>query len=202
MAIKDKAELKGDLATIYPDNSEGLITPALLRGQQTDVIDSLALLNAGNVLGWGFYVDGDGDQIITSTPSVIAIDGLGVETNTTYLPSEIQGISELWTGDKITPISLGDSYTIRLDLEVTAEGANPLEIDIALDIGGGASPTIVIVDMLSKTGQGLPYTLSAGFPIFCLSTFMANGGQFFASTNTGTVTLGSRQISIHRISKG
>ena len=33
---------------------------------------------------------------------------------------------------------------------------------------------------VSKTA---PFTLSVGFPIFCLSTFVANGGQIFLNTD-------------------
>lgn len=40
MAAKDRATLLTDLSTSFPDNSSGIITPAILRSQQTDIIDS------------------------------------------------------------------------------------------------------------------------------------------------------------------
>ncbi|MEE8599187.1 MAG: hypothetical protein V3S69_06745 [Dehalococcoidales bacterium] len=40
MSQKDRATLLADLLVSYPNNSTGLITPAILRGQQTDIIDS------------------------------------------------------------------------------------------------------------------------------------------------------------------
>ena len=73
---------------------------------------------------------------------------------------------------------------------------------LQLDIGGGASPTIVIVQRTIGTGKTPPYPVSVGFPFYSLATFKANGGQLFFSTDTGTVTVSSRTISIFRIANG
>ena len=160
-----------------------------------------------NTLGFGFYVQ---DQItpstqeINTTPSLLEIDGLGATSTSAYLPHEIRGISELWdsTVNEIKPIGIGDGYTVRIDLQITAKGGSPTEIKLELDINGGATPTTVIVERIIGTGKTPPYTVSVGFPFFTLGTFLANGGRIFLSTDTGTVTLTKRQISIHRISKG
>lgn len=156
-----------------------------------------------DVLGWGFYVDAESSpatQTITSTPSKLQIDGSGSATNESYLPREIRGSSSLWdtTNDKILPINDGDSYNLRIDFEVTGESAAPNEIIFQLDIGGGASPSTVIVSRYVGTGRSTPYTVSVGFPIFTLTTFKANGGQVFLSTDTGSITVASRQILIVR----
>ena len=174
-------------------------------GSSVLVADLIAAIDAGSFAGWGFYTDDEVDtQVITTTPSKLTINGLGGQTNTDYLPAEILGTGELWdtTNNKVTPIGLGDGYTLRLDIEIILEGANPSEMVAQFDIGGGATPTIVIVERLVTTGKSLPYTVSMDFPYFTLATFVANGAQIFLSTDTGTVTLGKKQISIHRISKG
>ena len=43
MAILNKTQLEAVNVSNFPDNTSGLITPALLRDFNTDVIDSMAL---------------------------------------------------------------------------------------------------------------------------------------------------------------
>jgi len=160
-----------------------------------------------DVHGWGNYVDAlttPATQVITTTPSKLQIDGAGATSESGYLPREIRGISELWdtTNDKITPINIGDSYSLRIDLGITAKSGLPTLLNLQLDIGGGATPTIVIVDRVIGAPKTPPYNISIAFPIFCLATFIANGGQLFLSTDTGTITIGKRIINIYRISNG
>ena len=158
-----------------------------------------------DVLGWGFYADDEvAGQTITTTPTKLVINGLGTDSDSDYLPKEIRGISELWdtATNKITPISLGDGYTLRLDLEILSETGNPTELTTDYDIGGGATPTNVIVESFEPTGKNVPYTASSSTTFFSKATFLANGGQIFLSVDVGSVTLGKKQISIHRISKG
>ena len=163
--------------------------------------------NVDQVLGWGFYVHDQSTpstQVITTTPSLLVIDGVGATSNNSYLPREIRGVSELWdtVNNKIVSINEGDGYSLRIDLGITSKTGSPEELILDLDISGLATPTTVIVERIIGTGKTPPYTVSVGFPYFTLSTFKANGGQIFLSTNTGTATLTNRQISIHRISGG
>lgn len=160
-----------------------------------------------DVHGWAYYQDAattPATQSITSTPSKLQIDGAGANSESNYLPREIRGSAELWdtTNDLILPINIGDSYSVRVDLEITAETGSPNEINVSLDIGGGGTPSIVIVDTYISTGKSTPYNVSICIPIFTLTTFNSNGGQIFLSTDTGTVTIGNRGISIFRISSG
>ena len=157
--------------------------------------------------GWGYYIEDQSvvsTQLITTTASKLIIDGAGATSNSEYLPLAIRGISELWdtVNNKIIPINIGDDYALRIDLKVTAKTGAPTELKLDLDIGGGASPSIVIVERFIATAKAPPYSISVGFPIFSLDTFIANGGQIFLSTDTGTVTIQERAISIHRISDG
>ena len=156
-----------------------------------------------NVSGWGVYQDAEttpATQTITTTASKIQIDGGGSASNSDYLPREIRGVSELWDtiNDKITPINVGDAYDVRIDLTVDSKTGAPSYIQFDLDIGGGAAPTIIVVERILGVAKTPPYSLSIGFPIFSLATFIANGGQLFVSTDVGTLTIGKRQIFIKR----
>jgi hypothetical protein len=160
-----------------------------------------------SVHGWGYYQDGETTpqtQTFNTTPAKISIDGLGANTETGYLPYEIRGSGELWdtTNDEITPIGVGDSYTMRLDFTVNSETGSPNNIFFQLDIGGGASPTNSIVEHFVKAGKATPYKVSIEFSIFTLGTFTTNGGQIFISTDSGSITVGPRDIFLSRISSG
>ena len=196
---KTRTALQAQIDADINDNVLGEISPADVRGVMEDTIASV---DYGS--GWGFYVDSEtapATQTFNATASKLQIDGAG-GGNTSYLPREIRGVSDLWdtTNDKILPVNLGDAYSIRIDMTVTGETQNPNNIILQLDIGGGATPSIVIVDSYISTGKGTPYTLSVAFPIFCLSNFIINGGQLFISTDAGAITVSSRAISIHRLS--
>lgn len=156
-----------------------------------------------NVCGWGVYQDAEttpATQTINTTPAKIQIDGGGSSSNSSYLPREIRGSGELWdvVNDKITPINVGDAYDVRLDLTINSKTGSPTYIQFDLDIGGGAAPTVIIVERILGVAKTPPYSLSIGFPIFSLSTFIANGGQLFISVDSGTLTIGKRQIFIKR----
>lgn len=160
-----------------------------------------------SIHGWGYYQDGEtspATQSITTTASYLQIDGLGSNSNSDFLPSEILGTDELWdtTNDKITPIGVGDSYSVRIDLEITGKTGSPTLIDLTLDIGGTGAITIPIVQRILPTSKTPPYKISLAFPIFCLTTFNTNGGRIFLATDTGTVTIGARGVSLFRMSKG
>lgn len=193
---RTKTALDAEIISNLNDNVVGDITPQELRDIVADVIASVDYS-----AGWGFYVDGEtapATQTFTSTRSKLQIDGAGTG-NTDYLPIEIRGTADLWdtTNDKITPVREGDSYSVRIDFVVTGETGNPNDIVLELDIGGAIG---VIVNTYVTAGKTTPYVISVGFPIFCLSTFTANGADIYVSTDTGTITVGRRQISIHRLS--
>lgn len=168
--------------------------------------DELYLLNPEtitglkNVSGWGFYTQTSGTQVISSTASKLSIDGSGINSESSYLPYEIRGNSQLWDilNDKITPIAIGDSYLARMDLEVTSKSGSPTELTLGLDI----APTITILEKTILASKTAPFNISISFNFFSLSTFVSNGGELFLATDTGTITVSKRQLLIHRISSG
>ena len=159
-----------------------------------------------NMNGWGIYADGEtspATQVFTTTAGVLEIDGFGVKTNVDYVPLPIRNTSnQLWDtlANRIAPIAIGDSYEIRVDLEILAKTGSPTFLDMNLDIGGGATITIPIVERIVSLPKTPPYSVSFGFPIFTLDTFFNNGGQLFFAANTGTVEIGKRSILLTRIS--
>lgn len=157
--------------------------------------------------GWGNYRDGEvtvATQALTTVAQKLLIDGDGGTTDESFLPNSIRGLTSLWdtVNNKITPISEGDSYDLRIDLEVTAKAGGVGEIIIELDIGGGAAPTIVIVTADAFIAKTVPFTKSANILIFSGATFIANGGQIFLRTDTGTATIAARGVVISRNSSG
>lgn len=140
--------------------------------------------------GWGYYVDNTA-QVFGNSYSKLTISGTGSGSDSTHLPIGIRGSGELWDSSTnvITPMAVGDAYDMRLNLPVTAETGSPTEITIQLDIGGGASPSIVVASRYAGAGRATPYTITLGFPIFTLNTFITNGGQFFVKTDSGSVTI-------------
>lgn len=159
-----------------------------------------------SVAGWGNYQDGEttpATQTISTTPSKLLIDGLGSASESGYLPREIRGSSELWDNvDTITPVNIGDAYDVRVTLELTAKTASPNVIDIVLDIGGAAGITIPIAQVQIPVVATVPFTVTGAIPIFCLTTFVTNGGTLFFSTDAGTLTVAARSIFIKRDFKG
>ena len=149
--------------------------------------------------GWAIYKDGGTEQSITTAQSKLTIDGTSLFTETTYLPREIRGISQLWDTmlNKVTPIAVGDSYLIRLDLPITSR-ATANYATISLDIGGAATPTNVILASRVEVDRSAPFNLSVAIPAFSLSTFVTNGGQFFLVTDTGSIGITGAAIHIQR----
>tara|TARA_R110000824_G_scaffold42703_1_gene125439 strand:+ start:271 stop:1047 length:777 start_codon:yes stop_codon:yes gene_type:complete len=202
-SLDDNISLNGVLFTGTLDELHDDLTAIFFSGA-SDV--SLSQLNPVDFAGWEHIVDGlitTPSLNITTADSLLTIDGAGSASNSTYLPRDIRGTSNLFntTTNKIMPIALGDSYDMRLQVEIVTSASNPTRLDCLLDIGGGVSPTIVVADQGVALKAGVPHTVIFSFPIFCLGTFVANGGQFFLHTNTGSLTIGKRTLLLTRTSK-
>tara|TARA_R110000796_G_scaffold31212_1_gene83004 strand:- start:1765 stop:2355 length:591 start_codon:yes stop_codon:yes gene_type:complete len=171
-----------------------------LRNAMTKVNDNFTELY--NVAGWGNYADSEAvtaTQTITTTPSILLIDGLGASSESGYLPREIRGVSELWDGvDSITPVNIGDAYDIRFTLEITAKTSNPTEIEAVLDIGGASGITIEVARHQIPVLTTPTFTITGAIPIFTMQDFITNGGRLFLATDAGSLTIASRAIFIKR----
>ena len=174
----------------------------------TNLVDNAEFVKAqSEILGFGSYIDSEtspATQTITTAESKLLIDGSATSSNSLYLPLQIRGISELWdvTNNKINAINIGDGYTMRLDFEIESKSGAVKGLDVILDIGGGVTPTIIELERTISVSKTAPYKVSIAFPYFTLSDFKTNGGQIFLKTDSGSVTISKRKISIHRISSG
>jgi hypothetical protein len=157
---------------------------------------------SASTTGWGYYADSLATPTININTSYtqITIDALGANI-TDYLPKEIRGISELWTDNKITPVSIGDDFDGRFDLTVTSKTGSPSLIEVIIDISGGVAGTNKVFTGYINTVGSPPYDQSLPLDYFSLATFLSNGGKLYAKTDTGSVTIGRRNIKISRKSK-
>jgi len=169
----------------------------------SEIVDSDSI----NPSGWGFYSDDSSNIIsVSSTPIKLEVDSQGSSTNEEYLPNSLLAAGDkLWdsASNKLTPVLLGDSYIVRIQITIDDVQSNPLRVTCLLDIGGGVSPTTVIAtDSKTLRGGGYPQDYIFVFPIFSLSTFIANGGQFFFECESGSLDISERSILVERISTG
>ena len=103
--------------------------------------------------GWADYEDvaTTGTPIsVTATPTVLTNDGLGVDTNTSYLPVGGNGITQLWNtssnGFDFSDLEVGDMVDIRMDITMII-ASNNTAVDVDLYMGSGGS---VIVPFISQ----------------------------------------------------
>lgn len=154
--------------------------------------------------GWGHYKDNGVGQIVGTSFTKLQINKLDPLTNEDYLPPSILGTGTLWdaVNNIITPLEVGDVYMVRLNLPVSAKSGSPSNILVEFDIGGAATPTIVVASTELVITSAPPYILTMPVPLFSLDTFLANGCQIFLKTDTGTATVSSPELFITRISSG
>jgi len=157
-----------------------------------------------NAQGWGYYADSLATPtiVIGTSFTQITIDKLGASTNESYLPYAIRGTGTLFASNKITPISAGDDHDGRLDLTVTARTGSPTFMEFIIDISGGVAGTNKAFTGYLQTGGTVPYDHSLALDYFSLSTFLANGGKLYARVDSGSITIGRRNIKITRKSSG
>jgi len=100
--------------------------------------------------GWADYNDTatTGSPIaVTAVPAVLTNDGLGVNTNTAYLPTG-DGITQLWNtssnGFDFSDLNVGDMLDIRMDISVVIASVNTV-VDINLLMGTGGSVVVPFI---------------------------------------------------------
>jgi len=154
-------------------------------------------------IGWGYYADSLSTPTITigTTYTQITIDKLGSATNKDFLPTDYLN-SDLWITNKIAPQKIGDDYDGRFDVTITAKTGSPTAIEFIIEIGTGTVGTNKAFTGWIQAVGSAPYDQSLPLDFFALATFVTNGGKVYMRTDTGTVTIGRRNIKITRKSKG
>jgi len=157
--------------------------------------------------GWGFYEDDISSTLsVTTSDTEVTINAVSANSNSVYLPaSYIEEGLELWddASNRISPAIVGDSFIARLQVTIDSVTGSPKSLNCKLDIGANVTPTIVISeDSTTLRSSSYPQAYTFIFPIFSLTTFVANGGKFYLQTDSGTATIGFRSIFIERVSTG
>ena len=101
--------------------------------------------------GWADYADvtTTGSPIaVSAVPAVLTNDGLGVDTNTAYLPIGGNGITQLWNtssnGFDFSDLNVGDMVDIRMDISVVIASVNTV-VGINLLMGSGGSVVVPFI---------------------------------------------------------
>ena len=101
--------------------------------------------------GWADYNDTatTGSPIaVTAVPAVLTNNGLGVNTNTAYLPIGGNGITQLWdtssNGFDFSDLNVGDMVDIRMDISVIIASTNTV-VDVNLLMGTGGSVVVPFI---------------------------------------------------------
>lgn len=132
--------------------------------------------------GWEYYKDSQYTSVspltINNSNTLVTIDGAGATTDTSQSPAD--AVNPLWdtTNNKITPINTGDAYAIRLGF--TGKSNKDTYFTVKLDIGTSGSPIIISGETkISPKTNLVPTTYSFDIPVFCLNTFITNGGKMY-----------------------
>lgn len=147
-----------------------------------------ALIDYQNSLGSVFKSDGTrisdatGQAITSGVRTKLLVDGTGATTSTIYRNAMPVNVWDEATSN-ITPEFAGDHYYLRLAFEFKAStGTGDKEIKLELDIGDGSPIPIYTEDKPIIKGTD-PQVFTAELNIFCGTTFLANGGEIYITTD-------------------
>jgi len=166
---------------------------ARLGTRLNELVDLQAQVDALTTTGWANYTDGAAPQALTA-------DARAQYTNdgATSL-TEFNGEQAGWSGNKIRPAARGATYTLRIDFEIEPSGPNA-SLTIDVDIGTdpfGADSQIISEQLVVLAKGAVAHFMTVVVPIYCLDTFLANGGAI-GFTCTEDATLSSKRITLFR----
>ena len=169
-----------------------------LLDQLSFVYDDYTGITQGS-LGWWLiaddtYTEASPFNIPANTRVVLPINPDTVIES--YAPDSIPA-DQIWSGNKITPLNVGDSYIVRLSYTVVPD-QNDRTVDQELDIAGTEDVISTRFYRLAK-GAGVPNKVSNTTSLFALDTFKQNGGEFYIQSDTN-LEIYDISILIHKIS--
>lgn len=166
--------------------------PGGLSSSQSSKIASLG--------SWGYWSDathtsGFPQSITATTRTQFTVDGAGVTTETSNL---YPGDSGLFSSSAISPVSSGDTFNLRMGVTVVPSSVSQGEyVEVQLDIGD-VSEINIVTDRIELTkGIGVTHVKTLSFPIFCLDTFVANGGRIYLTPSID-ITVYDKNIFLQR----
>lgn len=128
-------------------------------------------------LGWMTFTDTihtelNKQTILAEVPTTLTIvDSTPIDE---YKPTII-GDNLLWTGNKITPHAVGDTYTLRIDFTASIDNSQGY-FGLAIDVNG-AIGEILSKDSVFPKERNTPHEFSFTIKVFCRETFVQNGGE-------------------------
>lgn len=188
VVVKSQLDLKADLAS--PSLTGTPTAPTAPAGTNTAQIATAAFVN-NNIRsrqGWASYstTTYTNASPFTVTPnSTVTLLNNANNSIITDLPS---GVTAFYNGttNKITPIAIGDSYTVNVRFKARTTMNNDY-LSLFIDIGAGTQINAEAKQFLKGANTEQPFSFT--MPIFTLATFVANGGEIKISSNEGTISV-------------
>ena len=156
------------------------------------------------VQGWEQYEDTD--QTVGTPSQTIATGVRTLWTNDggtlALQKSPSDAIAPLWNTatNKINPISVFDTYSVRIGFKAQDYSGTTPDLKVELDIGGGIGVIASRTTSLLKGGS--EQSMLFALPVFTGSTFLSNGGEIYLTfTGVGSCKIFNSSIMIVRESK-
>jgi hypothetical protein len=154
---------------------------------------------AGSGPGWVYYDDsvhttGSRQTILAGVRTLFTVDGLGPTTETGFratLPTDV------WESNTINPAVIGETYSARTSLNVAPTVVGDGYVSAQLDIGSGSEINILERRLTLQKGSGVTHSFNTTNALFCLATFVANGGKFYITPSINVEVWG-RTIFLER----
>ena len=140
------------------------------------------------------HTSGSPQALASGIRTFFTIDQLGSSTSTDYA----YGIpTTIFDNSTLMPEEVGATYHLRVGFTIIPANANSF-ITLELNIGpDGAGIPILTRTITLPRGAGFVHGVSVAFPIYCLDTFVANGGRLYLTMSAGdSATLYGKNIFI------
>lgn len=134
--------------------------------------------------GWRVFIN---NQHTEAAPlSVTAGDTIALPMNDVTIIGRPQSDMIMFdtVSNKMTPISTGDFYNLRINIKAKTDAINSYGF-IGIDIGGNQN-IIAGRNITFNRGGGVEHSFSVALPIFTLGTFIANGGEIIVIPHDDT----------------
>lgn len=149
---------------------------------------------------YGFWADnahtsGSPQSITGGARTQFTVNALGATTDVRYLADADSGV---FASSVIVPNAVGDAFLLRMGLTVVPSSVSQGEyVEVQLDIGD-VSEINIVTDRIELTkGIGVTHVKTLSFPIFCLDTFVANGGRIYLTPSID-ITVYDKTIFLQR----
>lgn len=153
----------------------------------------------------GSALDSVGPEWASYVDSSYAATPVTIGTTRTQLVCDKDSVTEnglvgpaLWdsSANVMRPRAVGEAYIIRLNLEAERLTTGNDELIVELDIGGSVGVIYRTTSTVSLSGVR---SHSFEIPVFCLSTFVANGGALYLTTQGGDFEISGLSLFIIKL---